>query len=115
MKGNGHIGWRNERRGRLVHLVTALTGERSDWGELDACVAEAMAAGGRFVVVDLSRLEEVPPEVLGALVRAHRRLGWRNGALAVVAPQEESAMRSIETLDGSLNLYESVEEVVHAG
>jgi hypothetical protein len=114
MTRNGDIGWRTERVNRLVHLVTALAGERSDLAELDACVAEAIAAGGRLVVVDLSRLGEVPPEVLGALARAHHRLGWRNGALAVVAPHGESAVRSIETLDGSLNLYETLEEVVGA-
>jgi phage terminase large subunit-like protein len=112
MSANGSAGWRSRRVGRLVDVVTAIGGQASDWAELDACVAEAVAAGRRLVVVDLSGLQDVPTEVLGALVRAHRRLGWRNGNLAIVSPRGAPAARSVAALDGSLDLYETFDEVV---
>ena len=45
------------------------------------------------VVIDISRVDEVSGALIGALLRASRRLAWRNRRLTIVCPQVELRRR----------------------
>jgi anti-anti-sigma factor len=41
------------------------------------------------VTIDISEVDEVNGALLGALVRATRWIGWRNGRVVIVCPRED--------------------------
>jgi anti-sigma B factor antagonist len=63
--------------------------------EIDFLVRHGTAGPTAAVVIDISRVEEVNGALIGALLRASRRLAWRNRRLTIVCPQPE-LRRSLE-------------------
>lgn len=76
-----------------------------DYADVDAWIAVSVASGKSALVVDLSELEEIEPSLLIALVRAQRRLSWRNGRFAVVAGELALPLLARTGLDGALEAF----------
>jgi len=61
------------------------------------------------LIIDLSETEEITGALIGALLRASRRLAWRNRRLKIVCPQAELRGRLViagldELADGSASV-----------
>jgi hypothetical protein len=92
-----------DRRTELV--VVGRAHRPADYADVEASVADSVASDKSAVVVDLSELEEIEPSLLMALVRAQRRLSWRNGRFAVVAGELAQSLLARTGLDGSLEPF----------
>jgi anti-anti-sigma factor len=68
----------------VVVVVGAV--DRFSWGFLEQAVLEAVAAGGRRVVLDARQLSFVDATVVSRLASIGRRLRTEGGALAVASP-----------------------------
>ena len=61
--------------------------DRSAAQEIDFLIRHGVSDAPRGVVIDVSRVEEVTGALIGALLRASRRLAWRGRRLTIVCPQ----------------------------
>lgn len=57
--------------------------------EIDRCLRDAIESGRTRLVVDLSEATGLDSPMLRVLLRAYRRLRWRNGRFAVVCRDPE--------------------------
>ena len=62
--------------------------ERDGAREIDSLVRHR-ASESSALIIDLSETEEITGALIGALLRASRRLAWRNRRLKIVCPQAE--------------------------
>lgn len=75
-------------------LVVRGVVDRQAAGEIDYLIRHGLATPPARVVVDISRVDEVTGALIGALLRASRRLAWRNRRhLTIVCPQAELRRR----------------------
>ena len=64
--------------------------DRHAAGEIDYLIRHGLENPPARVVVDISRVDEVSGALIGALLRASRRLAWRNRRrLTIVCPQAD--------------------------
>ena len=63
--------------------------ERDGARELDYLVRHGAPDPPAELIIDLSETEEVTGALIGALLRASRRLAWRNRRLKIVCPQAD--------------------------
>jgi anti-anti-sigma regulatory factor len=61
--------------------------------EIDFIVRHGMSDPPNGVVIDISRVDEVNGALIGALLRASRRLAWRNRRLTIVCERAELRRR----------------------
>jgi anti-anti-sigma factor len=61
--------------------------------EIDSIIRHGMSDPPQGVVIDISRVEEVNGALIGALLQASRRLGWRNRRLTIVCEHAELRRR----------------------
>jgi len=57
--------------------------------QIDFLVRHGMWEPPADVVIDISSVEEASGALIGALLRASRRLAWRNRRLTIVCPRPE--------------------------
>ena len=75
-------------------LVVRGVVDRHAAGEIDYLIRHVLTTPPGRVVVDISRVDEVTGALIGALLRASRRLAWRNRRrLTIVCPQPELRSR----------------------
>ena len=67
----------------IVHGVV----DRDAAREIDTLIRHSGPDPPSGVVIDLARIEEVNGALIGALLRASRRLAWRNRRLTIVCPR----------------------------
>jgi anti-anti-sigma regulatory factor len=67
--------------------------DREGAREMDFLIRHGMWEPHSGVVIDLSRVEEVSGALVGALLRASRRLAWREGGLKIVCPRVDLRRR----------------------
>jgi anti-anti-sigma factor len=71
-------------------LVVRGVVDRHAAGEIDYLIRHGVVDPPARVVVDISRVDEVSGALIGALLRASRRLAWRNRRrLTIVCPQAD--------------------------
>ena len=71
-------------------LVVRGVVDRHAAGEIDYLIRHGLANPPLRVVIDISRVDEVSGALIGALLRASRRLAWRNRRrLTIVCPQPD--------------------------
>jgi anti-anti-sigma regulatory factor len=63
--------------------------ERDGAREIDYLVRHGAPDAPAELIIDLSETEEVTGALIGALLRASRRLAWRNRRLKIVCPQAD--------------------------
>ena len=61
--------------------------------EIDVMIRHGASDPPAGVVIDISRVEEVNGALIGALLRASRRLAWRNRRLVIVCEHAELRRR----------------------
>ena len=61
--------------------------------EIDFIVRHGISDPPKGVVIDISHVEEVNGALIGALLRASRRLAWRNRRLTIVCKHVEFRRR----------------------
>ena len=61
--------------------------------EIDSLIRHGRSDPAGGVVIDISRVEEVNGALIGALLRASRRLAWRNRRLMIVCAHPELRRR----------------------
>ena len=61
--------------------------------EIDSIIRHGASDPPAGVVIDISRVEEVNGALIGALLRASRRLAWRNRRLVIVCAHAELRLR----------------------
>jgi len=97
------------------YLLVALTGEWDLYNqpELDTTLQEAVAAGERRIVVDLTEATYIDSSVLGALVGARERLRKAGGGEVAIVTDEAQMRKIFEItgLDGVFALYARLEDV----
>jgi anti-sigma B factor antagonist len=80
--------------------------------EIDYLIRHGTSDPPPRVVIDIARVEEVSGALLGALLRASRRLAWRNRRLTIVCPQPELRRRlDIAGLDELADVTASLDSV----
>jgi anti-anti-sigma factor len=68
--------------------------DRHAASEIDYLIRHGLVTAPARVVVDISRVDEVTGALIGALLRASRRLAWRNRRrLTILCPQAELRRR----------------------
>jgi anti-anti-sigma regulatory factor len=71
-------------------LVVRGVVDRHAAGEIDYLIRHGLVDPPARVVVDIARVDEVSGALIGALLRASRRLAWRNRRrLTIVCPQAD--------------------------
>ena len=75
--------------GATHHLVVSGPIGRDAARQIDFLVRHGMWEPPTGVVIDISRVDEVSGSLLGALLRASRRLAWRNRRLTIVSSRRE--------------------------
>lgn len=63
--------------------------ERDGARKIDSLVRHRASDSPAALVIDLSETEEITGALIGALLRASRRLAWRNRRLKILCPQAE--------------------------
>ena len=63
--------------------------ERDGAREIDSLVRHRASDSPAALIIDLSETEEITGALIGALLRASRRLAWRNRRLKILCPQAE--------------------------
>jgi anti-anti-sigma regulatory factor len=63
--------------------------ERDGAREIDSLVRQGTSDPATELVIDLSGTEELTGALIGALLRASRRLAWRNRRLRILCPQAD--------------------------
>jgi anti-anti-sigma factor len=61
--------------------------------EIDYLIRHGASDPRARVVIDISLVDEVSGALIGALLRASRRLAWRNRRLTIACPQAELRSR----------------------
>jgi anti-anti-sigma factor len=61
--------------------------------EIDVLIRHGASAPPAGVVIDISHVDEVNGALIGALLRASRRLAWRNRRLTIVCEHAELRRR----------------------
>jgi anti-anti-sigma factor len=71
--------------------VVVLTGaiDRTTARAADQMIREIALGPAPVAVIDISRVDEVNGALLGVLVRATRRVGWRNGRTIIVCTRDD--------------------------
>lgn len=83
--------------------------------ELDQCLSEVIAAGGRKIVVDLSAVDFLDSTGLGVLVKALKQVRDEEGSVSVVATTERiTKVFRITGLDSAIGVFDSVEQATGA-
>jgi anti-anti-sigma factor len=67
--------------------------DRDDAREIDLLIRHGTSNPRAGVVIDLSQVEEINGALIGALLRASRRLAWRNRRLTIVCPHADLRRR----------------------
>ena len=67
--------------------------DRDAGREIDFIIRHGASGPPTAVVIDISRVEEVNGALIGALLRASRRLAWRNRRLTIVCTHAEFRRR----------------------
>src|SRR4051794_16879855 len=73
--------------GTTHHLVVRGPVDREAARQIDFLIRHGMWEPPARVVIDISQVEEVSGALVGALLRASRRLAWRNRRLTICAPR----------------------------
>ena len=73
-------------------LVRGVVG-RDAAREIDSIIRHGASDPPPGVVIDISRVDEVNGALIGALLRASRRLAWRNRRLTIVCEHAELRRR----------------------
>lgn len=75
--------------------------------------AETIAAGQKYLIVDLNRVDFVDSAGLGALIGGMRRARQAGGDLRIANPNEQvSMLLSLTSLDQVLKVHATVEEAI---
>ncbi len=71
--------------------MVVLTGtvDRTTARAADQLIRAIAVEPSPVAVIDISRVDEVNGALLGVLVRATRRVGWRNGRTIIVCPRDD--------------------------
>ena len=95
------------------YFLIALRGEWDLYNrpELEAALLEAKAAAETLVVLDLSRATFIDSSVLGALVKARKRMLDRVRIAVVAEDRQIRKVFEITGLDGVFSLHESLAEL----
>jgi anti-anti-sigma factor len=97
--------------GDTQRLVVRGVVDRVAAREIDYLIWHGTSDPPVHVVIDVSRVEEVSGALIGALLRASRRLAWRNRRLTIVCPQAELRRRlEIAGLDELADLIASLDQ-----
>jgi anti-sigma B factor antagonist len=95
--------------------VARLTG-RLDFAsaaEARGCFAEAIGAGHRNLIVDLSKVDFVDSAGLGSLIGGMRTARQAGGDLSIAEPTEQVRMlMSLTSLDQVLKMHTTLEEAL---
>ena len=94
-------------------IVVQLAGELDLYNaeEIRVALAEAIAAGPRRVVIDMTEVEFVDSTALGVLIEARSRLG--HDALRLAAPQLETRRTlQVSGLDQHLPVHDTVADAL---
>ena len=84
--------------------------DRAGAREIDYLIRHGAPDAPAEVAIDLSEVGEVTGALIGALLRASRRLAWRNRRLRIVCPQVELRSRlEIAGLDELADLAPSLD------
>jgi anti-anti-sigma regulatory factor len=70
-------------------LVLSGTVHREEAGVLDSLMRSVALSPAPSAVIDISGVDEVNGALLGALVRATRWIGWRNGRVEIVCERDD--------------------------
>jgi anti-sigma B factor antagonist len=83
--------------------------------ELDRWIDEALQAGRRHVVVDMSEVTFIDSTAIGVLVRAHRGAVEARGSLRLVCT-DKNVLRilAFAGLDEKLTIHETLDEALSA-
>ena len=87
----GHVAARMAGAAQLI-VVRGLV-DRDAAREIDFIIRHGASDPPAGVVIDISRVEEVNGALIGALLRASRRLAWRNRRLEIVCEHAELRRR----------------------
>lgn len=116
MAGSGNVKIAMESRPRGV-AVARVTG-RLDFSSSTAArdqFAQALTAGNRYLIIDLSKVEFVDSAGLGTLIGGMRRARQAGGDLSIANPNDQvSMLLSLTSLDKVLKVHRTVEEAVLA-
>ena len=88
----GSVGFKEHRLDDVVHQID-VAGALEDTGELSRRIEDALAAGVRWLILDLSEAATVSDTVLEGLVDAAGALRARKGELIVAGAQRHVAQR----------------------
>ena len=88
----GSVGFKEHRLDDVVHQID-VAGALEDTGELSRRIEDALAAGVRWLILDLSEAATVSDNVLEGLVDAAGALRARKGELIVAGAQRHVAQR----------------------
>ena len=88
----GSVGFKEQRLDDVVHQID-VAGALEDTGELSRRIEDALAAGVRWLILDLSEAATVSDRVLEGLVDAAGALRARKGELIVAGAQRHVAQR----------------------
>jgi anti-anti-sigma regulatory factor len=88
----GSVGFKEHRLDDVVHQID-VAGALEDTGELSRRIEDALAAGVRWLILDLSEAATVSDTVLEGLVNAAGALRARKGELIVAGAQRHVAQR----------------------
>ena len=70
-------------------IVVRSVVDRDAGREIDFIIRHGASDSPAGVVIDISRVDEVNGALIGALLRASRRLAWRNRRLVIVCEDAE--------------------------
>jgi anti-anti-sigma regulatory factor len=71
-------------------VVVVLTGDSDDATDLRLLLVEAVLAGAPSIIVDASRLEDIPSPAITAMLTAHRACRRRAGQLVLRDPSRRA-------------------------
>jgi anti-sigma B factor antagonist len=80
--------------------------------DLATALEEALAAGGRTIVLDLTDVEFIDTSGVGVMLEARRLIGEENAELTVLAPPASPARRLLELTEliEALAVIDSIDE-----
>lgn len=104
-----HLWCRTESIDRRTEVITVLESEEAFYGELEPCLWDAISVGKQMLVVDLTGMDRLWPTVLMVLLRAQRRLSWRQGLVLAVCRRAAHEDLVDSGLDGAFPLFETRE------
>jgi anti-anti-sigma factor len=79
--------------GATHHLVVRGAVDRDAARGIDFLIRHGMWEPATGVVIDITQVEDMSGALIGALLRASRRLAWRNRRLTIVCPRPELQRR----------------------